>query len=253
MTYKKGFFTFIPNVLFFLTTIVCSSCRKDEVPDIIHDIADTIPALTITHTYSDADAVLHYIAQYKSNTPFGMTGTAIAYFTQSPGSSNLVSVGDVSFRDTLLAADTQNRYLFVPSAANPGGIAFYAFAGATWKVTGSANFPAFEIMVHGIPTYGGIRRDSVITRSSTFNMEVVRNLFQDSVIYTIAGQGNTLQHIGPYTDTSYTFPVHEMLTLDTGVAVIKVELFKTTIIDTLGKRLYFVNERIWQDTVNISF
>lgn len=248
---KQFILLLIPTIALF------SSCSKDDdsnnsTPTPSASTPSTVPVI------ADAHGVLVAV---KSNTwtttpgglfPF-LIGTAVAVFSDIPGSSAFVNAGNLQCESNILTRQSNNSYVFTPSATAPMGISFSN--NPTWDVEGAGSIPALNrTTTMGFPSgIDSVSNGATIDKSNDYTLTSAGNITNsDSVLFIIAGSAATLSRTLPGNTASCTFSANEMGTIGAGNGIVQIVPYNIESTTTGGKKFYFVNEVVVSRSVTIN-
>jgi hypothetical protein len=245
---KRGVYAFA--LLSAMSTVLVSCSKDEETPN------QTTPTASTTPVINDADAVLVALNTVTTTTvlgaPYDVTlGTGVAVFPTTAGGSTYADAGAVTLEGSALDKQTNNSYVYVPSASSATGLDLSG--DIDWTVAGAGSIPAFSHTVAtSFPTLGVINSDTTtLSTSSDFTLSVASVNNADSVIFQIAGQnGNKLVTMGPGT-ISHTFTAAEVASVGSGYAVIQVAVYNYEFDMVSGKKVYYINETVRSIVVSI--
>lgn len=234
-------------------SILNTGCNKDDDDDNNNNAgasATTIPPI------DEADGVMVAIKTVSFVTQFGFEvetyiNTAVAAFGDFQN-EQLVDVGTVDLDANVLEKVDNNAYVLTPSATNPTGPDFGS--SFDWNVTGGSGFGAFSHTVNfGFPSIGKITSATGnISSASPYTLSIESIAAADSVIYQIAGSNGTnvlVTKVG--NSTSHTFTAAEVASVGKGTGIIQVAAYTYDSSVEGGKTIYYVNESVVTDFVEI--
>ena len=236
--------------LFFLaSSLVFTSCDDDD------DKEEPTPSTT-TDTTPDgipnipgADgAIIAIETVTPTDTPLGpfeiVLGTGVAVFYDT----NLVfqNAGNVSLNGNDLTRNSNNSYIYIPTATEIYGIEFNGTV--DWAVEGSGDVPGFSgSPSFDFPSIGTLSGDNTVDRSQDYSYSVSGVSGADSIIYNINGLIKTQTG----NETTVTFTADELSSLASGAGVIQATPYRMESQDFSGKTIYFVNEKVVTMSVTI--
>jgi hypothetical protein len=229
-----------------------AGCSKDDDDD----DTQTTPTASTVPPINDADAALVALNTITTTTtpagPFEITlGTGVAVFPTTAGGSTYADAGAVTLEGEALSKQTNNSYVYTPTATNATGLDLSGSIG--WTVAGAGSVPAINHTVGvSFPTLGVITSDtSTLSSSSDFTLSVASVANADSVIFQLAGQdGYKLYTRGPGT-TSFTYTASDVASVGSGYAVIQVAAYTWESEMVGGKKVYYINETVRSIVVTI--
>jgi len=238
---------------------IFSSCSKDEdndnsTPAPTGSTPSTVPQL------SDANGVMVAVKSITyTTTPVGSfplpIGTAVAVFSDTAGSSTFVSAGTVECENNLLSKQSNNSYVFTPSATAPAGIDFGSVNNPAWEVQGSGSIPSISrATTSGFPSgIDSVSNGSTINRSNDYTLAAAGNISNsDSVLFIVSGPSATLSKTLTGNSSSCTFTAAEMGTIGAGSGIVQIVPYNIESTVTGNKKFYFVNEIVVSRTVTIN-
>lgn len=177
--------------------------------------------------------------------------TAVAAFGNFQ-TEQLVDVGTVDLDANVLEKVDNNAYIYTPTASNPTGLDFGS--SFVWNVAGGSGYSGFSHTVNfDFPSIGKISSATGnISSSSPYTLSVESIAAADSVIYQIAGSNGTnvlVTKVG--NTTSHTFTAAEVASVGKGTGIIQVAAYTYDSSVEGGKTIYYVNESVVTDFVEI--
>lgn len=237
-----------------------ASCSKDDDSDNSTPVPPTASTPSTVPVIADANGVL---VSVKSITwtinpffPFpviSQVGTAVAVFSDSPGSSTFVNAGNVQCESNFLTRQGNNSYVFTPSATAPTGISFNT--NPEWVVQGAGSIPALNrITTMGFPSgIDSVSNGATINKNNDYTLNSAGNITNsDSVLFIVAGPSATLSRTLPGNTVSCTFSANEMATIGAGNGIIQIAPYNVESTTTGGKKFYLVNEVVVSRNVTIN-
>lgn len=258
---KKLFFSLLAFGLFAVTS--CNKTNNNTTPS---SSLNTPPQV---NTPSDAYGALGVIrVQTTFSTPAtvpGITippidfdmGTAVAFFSNSTGSSTFVDAGNISVQDSALTKASNNAYAFTPKGVPDGsdmGIATSGVSTYNWKVSGSSDVPAFNQSLSGtMPVIGRISSSDNVTTSNSYTVSVASLPTNcDSVIWVMHGPSKSITHITA-PQLSYTFTAAEVGSLGKGdnAGIVQAAAYRVTSFTQNAKKYYYIRETCSTKSVSL--
>lgn len=251
---KRLTYLTVLTLLALVTTV--SSCKKDE---------DNTPAAPTNstptaNTPNDADGAFVAIKTITFQTVpiVGQIevelGTAAAWF----GTPNTwVDGGSVDCNTKSLTKQSNNSYIFTPSATDQTGVDFSG-GSADWTIGGntSNSVPSFNFNhCCSYPDVNGITAADEISTGSDYTLTATGFVTgADSVIFVMAGPDNYILKVMPPNTSSCLFTAAEMATLGTGsnVGLLQIAPYSLTSTIQSGKKYYFVKETVVSKFVSLS-
>jgi len=236
-----------------------ASCSKDDdsntsTPPPTASTPSTVPDI------ADANGVLVSVKSisWTINPLFPLPiitqiGTAVAVFSDNPGSSTFVNAGTVQCESNFLARQGNNSYVFAPSVTAPTGISFNN--DPEWAVQGAGSIPPLNrTTTMGFPSgIDSVSNGTTINKSNDYILTSAGNINNsDSVLFIVAGPSATLSRTLPGNTTSCTFSSIEMGTIGTGNGIVQIVPYNIESTTTGGKKFYFVNELVVSRNVTIN-
>ena len=239
--------------------LVLSSCSKDEDPPAPTPPVDgggggSNETPSTTPNFADADASLWAIRAFNTQTtPIGTfdieIGTAVAVFSNDNFSS-MLSAGTVELNDHALTAQSNNAYVFTPSAADPMGLDLSSGT-ITWEVSGSSDFDGFtHTYVNNDfpnPSIGEITSGTTVVRADGYTLVAGAVNNADSVLFMVGDVVVTR----PGGTTSHTFSASDLSGLGTGQNLVQVVPYAFRLQILNGKNVYFGKEMVRSRSVSI--
>lgn len=239
------------------------SCKKDDDDDNNNNNTTTQPqASNIPPAPSDVDAIAVGLktVSFIDAGPFGGSiqqdiNTAVAAFGDLQA-GNFVDVGAVDIDGDVIEKQSNNAYVYTfnGTPGGTGGALGLDFSGNyTWNVTGGSGFTAFDHTVtQSFPSIGEITSSTDnIDASSSYTLSVNDISRADSVIFQIAGTDGNVLVVRPGSDESYTFTASDVASVGTGTAIIQVAAVRYFPETINGKNIWFINETVVTDFVEI--
>jgi hypothetical protein len=206
-------------MMMFAVASVIGGCNKDDDDDDNNNNTQTpVVGATDLFNYSDAFGIFAGVNTVTfQNAPIVgtieiETGTAVAAVWNTAGSSTYVAMGTVSCNTNDLTKQSNNSYVFTPSATSTSGIDFSS--GSSWVIGGSADVPAFNFNFGTFPSNPTITSDKdevVLADGYTFSVSGLGSA--DSVLYILAsGNSYVEKRVAGFVNT-VTFTSAELSTL----------------------------------------
>lgn len=246
---KKGLLTVV------ILAVVGSSfqsCKKDDNNNNNNNgtpSASTIPPL------SSADAALVAIktksyVSYLGYTTELVIGTGVGAFGITNGSTNYSDVGAITIDGESLTKQSNNAYIYTPTATNPEGLSLGI--PVDWTVAGGNGFSGFSKSVTiGFPSVDSINSSGTIDKSQSYTLSTATVYSSDSVVFQIAGGNGNKLVTRPGGTTSYTFSAADVASVGTGDAIVQIAPYRYTSDVQGGKTIYYINETVVTKTVKI--
>jgi len=236
-------------MMLFAIASVIGGCKKDEDDDDNNDTQTAVVGPADLYNYSDAFGIFAGVNTITTQTVpiVGTveieTGTAVAAVWNTAGAaSSFIAMGTVSCNTNDLTKQSNNSYVFTPTATASTGIDFSG--GSDWAISGSADVPAFNFTFSTFPDNPTITSDKdevVLANGYTFSVSGLGSA--DSVLYILAsGDSYVEKRVAGFVNT-VTFTASELSTLDASAyGLIQVTPYNITSASPNGKKYYFVNQ-----------
>lgn len=237
-------------------TVCLSSCKKDEEEEEEPSTptaavpANPIPApsgadgaLVAIHTATYIDAP--FVGEI-----YQPIGVGVAVFGNL-SASTFVNAGTVSLNSNNLAAQSNNTYVYTPSATSVSGIDLSN--NINWSVSGANGFGAFTASpsneIPSGPKYSGA---TTISRTAAFTLSSSTQIISaDSTIFSVISPTNTLMKIVAGNVQSVEFSAAEMGTLGAGSGYVQITPYNYELQTLGGKQIYLINEAV--NTTGVTF
>ena len=234
---------FIPIVIAMAFFTSCDKVKTAVTPTATTSSTPTAPQPTIT----GGDAALVAVNTKITNMVVGIPveleiGTGVGVFGNL-STPSYVDVGSITLNTKALTKQSNNTYLFTPSATEPTGIDLSG--SLNWSVAGGNGFSAFTCtssksmpnadMVSG--TY------TTVDKSSTFTLSTNSSISNaDSVYFQLSGpNGTVLKRMGSNV-SSATFSLAEVQSVGTGSGSVVIAPWNMEQQTKGGKAIILVNE-----------
>ncbi len=231
-----------------------TSCDKEETPD--QEVPQETSVQTAYPQYDDADGILVGIKSITKQETAGFPieielGTAVAAFFDGPGSTTLLDAGTVELNESSLSKQSNNSYVFIPSATDFQGIDFSG--GASWEVSGNGEVDAISDDFNRFPGTPELNEVEDITKGEAFTVSIAGSVSStDSILVVVSSQdGSSINKTFARTQTSFSFTATESGNLNTGTGLVQVVPYAFTQVDVSGKNIYFINETVVTQNVTI--
>lgn len=242
------------NVWALVAVLAVSLTSCEELNEGDEPTVNNAPA-NFTPSVPDADGVLVAIKNAVAQevpiigTTVIFSGLAVAAF---PDGSDFLEAGTVEVNGTALQKQSNNSYVYTPSATNINGIDFDS--GTNWNVTGSASVDGFTHDAGvGVPELGGISVANTLDIDANVNLAIDENSNYtnlgnaDSLYYAIIGpSGNIAFHTVANTlaNRNFTFTPNELADLGKGAGYVQIAAYKVNVV-TMGTKQYaFIKQGI---------
>ncbi len=240
-------------ILFALSLIVFTSCKKEETPE--PSTPTPTPNPNAALYFGDADGVLvGIISITTTSTPIGPfdveAGLATAFFPSSTGNFTTFSnAGNIAVDGTSLTI-TNGVYTGGVTATNPTGIDWNS--SSTWSVTGQNNTPQFTTQMGTFPgSSWNITSGTPSTTSAyTFTWDRVTNA--DSVICTIVGGSDVVMKTVAGSATSCVFTAAEMAKIGKGSGLMQLNPYTLNSVTVSGKKIYKIRQVTKSKTITVN-
>jgi hypothetical protein len=255
---SKSKIMFKSKNLFYLllaVTISFSSCKKDEEEEDPTTPTASAPANPIpAPAGADGALVAVHTATY-IDAPFvgeiyQPIGLGVAVFGNL-SSGSFVNAGTVSLNSNNLAAQSNNSYVYTPSATSVSGIDLSS--NIDWNVSGGNGFGAFTASpsneIPSGPKYSGA---TTIARTSAFTLSSSTEIISaDSTIFSVISPTNTLIKVVAGNVQSVEFSAAEMGTLGAGSGYVQITPYNYELQTLGGKQICLINEAV--NTTGVTF
>lgn len=231
----------------FTTGFVITSCEK-LTPEPDPDPIPTTPAASTTPTFPDADGVLWAVRSTTSVSGFELqVGTAVGLFYENTTNGVMVNAGTVKLNSKSLTVQSNNAYVFTPSATSPTGLDFSG--SVIWNVSGANGHTAFEYNATegGFPTVSAITSGSTVTKADGYTLTCATVTNADSTLFLVGNVSKTLMGNA----NSCTFTASELSGLATGTQVVQIVPYNVKLETLNSKKYYFGKEDVRQLSVTI--
>lgn len=173
-------------------------------------------------------------------------GVGVAVFFDSGNTSSFVEAGSVTLEGESLELQSNNSYVYMPSASSPEGIEFSG--NPSWSVGGAGSVSGFTYETNiGFPSVGSITSGETVTKGEPYTLTVTTVSGADSVFFMCGGVIHTL----PAGTTSHTFTAAETNGLSSGPSYVQVAPYRIEEATVGGGDYWFVNERVVTQSVTI--
>lgn len=241
-----------------LAGVVCfGSCKKDDEEDDDNTPtpsaaapANPIPAPTGSDGAIVAVNTANYITAPIVGEIYQPIGLGVAAFGNL-AAGTFVSAGTVSLNGNDLAPQTNNSYVFTPSATNPNGITFDS--GINWSVSGGNGFGAFTASpVNEMPSGPKYTGATSIPRTAAYTLESATQIIDaDSTIFSVISPTNSIMKTVAGNVQSVEFTAAEMGTLGAGNGYVQITPYNLEAQVLGGKQIYLINEAV--STTSVTF
>lgn len=242
------------NIWALVAVLAVSLTSCEEASDGEEPTVNNAPA-NFTPTVPNADGVMVVINNAVTQqvpiigTTVIFSGLAVAAF---PNGSDFYAAGTVEVNGTALTKQSNNSYVYVPSATNINGIDFSN--GVDWNVTGSSNVPAFTYNAGGnVPEVGGISVDNTLDIDANVNIAIDNNSNYndlsnaDSLYFAIIGPSGNIafRTVGnSFANYNQTFSANQMADLGKGTGYVQIAAYDIEV-DAVGNKQYaFIKQGI---------
>ena len=179
-------------------------------------------------------------------------GTAVAVFGDLSG-SNYSEAGNVILNSKTLTAQTNNSYIFTPTATDITGIDFSS--SINWSVSGGAAVGSFthDASSQGMPNADDISGAfTTINSNNSFTLSTTSTISNsDSVYFQVSGpNGTVLKRVAGNT-SSVTFTAAEVQTAGKGNGVVTIAPWNWSVKSLGGKQINVINETVLTRVVTI--
>ncbi|MES2629893.1 MAG: hypothetical protein V4616_13085 [Bacteroidota bacterium] len=223
------------------------SCEKEKAEETPVTPPATAPANPTPATPSDAAGVLVGIKTVTTVATFPgfpaseiELGTAVAVFPNQ-AASGFLDAGTVTCNEKTLSKQSNNSYVYTPSATDIEGI---DFGGASWKVAGNGNVPAIDRTFSPFPSNPEFTAPATISTGSAYTVTLDRTTGADSTIVAFHSGNKSLIKTYRGNITSFQFTAEEMATITKGDGYLQVTPYNFTFQTISGKKIYFFNEAV---------
>lgn len=244
--------TIFPLLIFALVAGV-SSCKKDKEEE---EELETPAAVTPSNPVpapSDADGALVGVktVTYMSNPFMGEIvtemGVAVAMFGNL-SDGTFVDAGSVSVNSKALTKQSNNSYVYTPSALDLTGIDYDDQP--VWSIAGNSTVAGFEHEVNrSFPTNPNYNGSEKISTGASFELSSTVQLSADSVMFILAGPSNTVSKTLAGPASKVTFSADEMGSLGKGTGFLQLVPYNITSATINAKKYYFINESVFTKSV----
>lgn len=246
-------------VLLIMASVLFTSCNKeDEDEDTTPDPTPAAAPSNPIPAPAGANGALVAIqtANYIS-TPLGTIyqplGIGVAVYGDL-SASTFQDAGAITLNTNALTKQTNNSYVYTPSATNTTGIEFDS--GINWTVAGNSGSGAPQFShsaAKQMPTGPNYTGSTTIARNSEFTLSSSVSIANaDSVIYQlISPSGNVLKTV-PGGTNSVTFTAAEMGGLGAGQGYLQIVPYNIEPATYGGKTFYFINEAVLTKSVTFN-
>lgn len=238
--------------------VVFNACKKDDEDDDDDNTPTVTTPANPTPTPNDADGVCVSIQSASVvsvpviGTQTTFLGLAVAAFPN--GANTFASAGTVTVNSESLAKQTNNSYVYTPSASNATGI---SFSNANdWSVSGEGSITGFNYSNStDIPMIGDLTAGETVSTGGSFSLGIaLNNSFTDlnnadSIYYGVYGPDGQLIHATGGGTTSHTFTASQMATVGAGSGFVQIAAVTFNPQTLSGQKIYFVNEGVLTKSV----
>ncbi len=236
-----------------------SSCTPEQLDELVKQNQNNTTPTPTPNTdipmpsWSDAFGVLA-VSQVKAvqGSASVTIGVAAAAIYANLGDSALADAGTVKVESKDLTKQPNNSYAFIPTQAEPTGIAFTN--PISWEVSGNGTVTAFNHDLTGaFPTADSVTSATTFDNNTAYTLTVGSVADADSVLFMLAGSSGTplLKYLSG-TSTSCTFTQAEMANLPAGAGLVQVIPMRITDNTVGGRKYYFVRQTSVSKTVTIN-
>lgn len=254
MRYLAFSFRVVPFMAITLFIFIASCSKEDNNDDTTQPQASYIPPNT------DADGVMVGIKTINFLSQAGFefeqeVNTGVAAFGNLE-TGDFEDVGTVDLGGEVFDRVSNNSYTYTFDAAGVttgGTLGLDLEPDYTWNVTGGAGYGAFSHTVTmGFADIGKITSNTeTVSSSSDYTLSVQSIAGADSVYYSVAGPNGSVMAVTAGNVTSHTFSAAEMGSLGSGFGLVQVAAVKYSAANEGGNDIWFLNETVVTDNVDI--
>lgn len=241
--------------LLVLSLVYLTGCGKDDnTNDTTQPQASYIPPNT------DADGVMIGIKTINFISQAGFefeqeVNTGVAAFGNLQ-TGDFEDVGTIDLGGELFERVSNNSYTYTFDASSittGGTLGLDLEPTYTWNVAGGGNYGAFSHTVNmGFADIGKITSNTeTISSSASYTLSVQSITGADSVYYSIAGPDGSVMAVTAGNVISHTFSAADMGTLGSGFGLVQVAAVKYSAANKGGQDIWFLNETVVTDNVDI--
>ncbi len=173
-------------------------------------------------------------------------GVAVAVFNEG---GELLNAGSVTCEDESLSLQSNDSYVFTPTASNFTGI---EFVGSTnWSVSGAEWPQATLVNNDAFSEVGVLNSATTVSSSSDFTVSTESMNGADSVYFMLYGSDNFLLKALEGNPTTYTFTADEVATIGAGSGYAQVVGLTYNEQTSDGRTYWLINETVRTETVTI--
>lgn len=243
-------------MLLFLAGAICfSGCKKDEEEEPTSTPTAAAPSNPIpAPTGADGALVAVHTVTYTEVPFIGLTPTTIGVAVAAFGNlttGSFANAGAISLNGNALTAQTNNSYVYTPSATDIDGIDLST--NINWEVAGGNGFSAMSLSSSNeIPAGARYAGATTISRSAAFELENAEQIISaDSVIYSLISPDGNLMKTVAGNIGSVNFTAAEMASLGAGSGYVQIAPYNIEARTVDGKNIYLVNEAV--NTTSVTF